>query len=275
MRDGDWAETQAAFRRHLITRGRSQDTAQTYVWHIGPFRAWCLRHEVNPFEADRLAAEGYLAAQLSSGLTHSTVHVRLSALKAFYAWLIECGDRSDNPADPLTVRKDQRQPRPPLTNRDLERLQGYCRNSEERLLFIVGNGCGLRISEIVGIRASDVFEDRGLMLIRGKGGKERWVAPPKHVFAAIRDHQSSRSGKLFDLTREQAQRLMRRIAKNAEVAGFYPHRLRITFASRFLDETHDLHSLQVLMGHASPEVTAHYAAFDAQQRALDQMRRLK
>lgn len=269
-----WATATADFSRYLVTHGKSADTATTYVWHVGPFRKWCLHHEINPFDANRSACEGYVADQLQKGLSRSTVHVRLAALKAFYGWLIDLGVRADNPAEPLTIRKEQRQPRPPLSGGDARRLLAHCRNDEERLLFIIGLGCGLRLSELVGIRFADVYPERGLMLVKGKGSKERWVAPEDRVMAAIMAYRQGKTGKLFDLTREQARRIMNRVAKNASVTGFYPHRMRITFASRFLDKTHDLHSLQVLMGHASPDVTARYAAFDAQQRALDQMRKL-
>lgn len=65
---------------------------------------------------------------------------------------------------------------------------------------------------------------------------------------------------------------MEEIEKRAQVNAHY-HRLRTTFAHRFLHATHDLDSLQTLMGHSDANTTRRYAAYGAQQRALEQMRR--
>lgn len=72
----------------------------------------------------------------------------------------------------------------------------------------------------------------------------------------------------------QVRVIMQGVAKRAGVAPFWPHRLRITFAHTFWKQTHDLYSLQLLMGHSSPDITTHYTAFDARAEALQQMRLL-
>lgn len=269
----DWQATAEGFRRYLLTHAKTPDTAKTYVQHLRTFWNYrlCCSGDVNHIGRD--AVEDYLFDQLSR-VASSTAHVRLSAVKAYLRWRLNLPDKAEPPLTfGLAVKKTQHQSRPPLTAQDAERLMSACRTAEERLLFIIGFGCGLRISEIVGIKAEDVYEDRGLLLVHGKGKKERWVAPQKEVFRALAQH-GTRRGPIFNLSREQARGFMQRAARRAGVAGFYPHRMRITFASKFLAETHDLHSLQVLMGHSSPDVTSKYAAFDAQAIALDQMRRL-
>lgn len=262
-----------SFRRYLLTRGRTKDTALTYSQHLRAFWSWCSEFGVMPADADRNDVEGFLALQLST-VSRSTAHVRLSAVKAFMICQIERGTREDNPTIGLTVRKDRRQPRPPLEHEAMGLLLAACKDEGERLLLEVGAACGLRISELVGIRRQDIYSDRGLILIRGKGHKERWVSPPPSLLARIIEYHAYPRGEIWPMNREQARRMMNRIARNAGVAGFYPHRLRISFAHSFLEATHDLHSLQILMGHSDPGITAHYAAFNAQERALNQMRGL-
>lgn len=263
-----WDQTSEAFRRYLLTRGRTPDTATTYSAHVRPFWAWCSGDVVG---ASRDAVERYHEDQLSR-FAASTAHVRLSALKAFYRWLGETGRRGDNPTDGLTVRKEKRQPRPPLSEDAILRLLMYTRNEEERMLFVVGLNCGLRISEIVGIRGVDIYADRGLILIKGKGRKERWVGADPEVLAEVCRFAGGRKSRLFDFDRRQARRIMERIAKYAGVEGFYPHRMRITFAVRFWAKYKNLKALRMIMGHEDLATTAHYADWDTQNEAIDLMR---
>jgi integrase/recombinase XerD len=273
MEQASWDATAEGFRRYLLTHGKTPDTAKTYVQHLRTFWNYRLCCSGKAADIGRDAVEDYLFDQINA-VSSSTAHVRLSALKSYLRWQLELPDKAE-PAITfgLAVKKTKRQSRPPLTEADGERLLASCRTPEQRLLFIIGFGCGLRISEILSLRAENVYPGRGLMLVLGKGKKERWVAPQPEDFKAIEQHGVTR-GPLFQLERLQAWKMMHRIAHRAGVEGFYPHRMRITFASKFLAETHDLHSLQILMGHSSPDVTAKYAAFDAQAIALDQMRRL-
>lgn len=263
----DWRAVASSFRRHLITRGRSTDTAKTYSDHLRPFWEWCSNHEIDWLEADRQAYELFMGEQLAL-VTKSTCHVRLSALKAFCKYL----ERDPDPTLGLAVKKEKRQTRPPCSDDDVARLLLACKDDEERLLFMVGFGCGLRISEVVGIDMSNVYHDR--ILIKGKGSKERWVAPPPLVMNAIITYMGTRRGKVFQMRREQARRIMQRIATHAGVMGFYPHRMRITFATKFWRTTHDLLSLRLLLGHADTSTTSKYADYDAATEALAQMRTL-
>lgn len=266
-----WDTLAEGFRRHLLTSGRSRDTATTYTAHLKPFYDWT---GSDPLSASRDVVSYYHADQLAT-VSRSTAHVRLAAIKAFFRWQLDLGPKDEPPQTKgLSVTKMIRQPRPPLGAGDAVKLLTACRSDEERLMFEVGLGCGLRISEIVGIKGSDVFKDRGVILIRGKGSKERWVAPSPRLLKELLLFAGGRSGGLFQFTREQARRIMMRVAHDAGVSGFHSHKLRITWATQFLAETHDLHSAQVLMGHADPGTTARYAAFEAQAQALEQMRRL-
>jgi site-specific recombinase XerD len=261
-----WETTSSGFYRYLITRGRSTDTATTYRFHLHPFWAWCELHDIDACHAERQHVELYLGEQLAA-LSKSTCHVRLSAIKSFCKYL----ERDPDPTYGLTVRKEKRQTRPPCTDDDQARLLLACRSEEERLLFMVGFGCGLRISEIVGIDLSHIYLDR--ILIKGKGSKERWVAPPEYVMKMLHKYMEGRRGKVFPMSRVQARRIMDRIADHAGVKGFYPHKMRITFATRFWRKTHDLLSLRLLLGHADTATTSKYADYDAATEALEMMRR--
>src|SRR3990167_8092003 len=247
-----WPEIADAFYRFLVTHGRTVDTATTYAAHLRTFWTWCMKRELSPALVAPTAVELYLAEQLTA-LSRSTAHVRLSAVKAFYRWLISLGQRTDDPTLGLTVQKDRRLPRPPLDVAAVRRLVGACENEEQRLLFLLGFATGVRISELVGIRRQDIYSDKGLLLVRGKGHKERWVAPRQELIVRLLSYTGERR-RPFELTREQGRRLMQRIAAKAGVEGFYPHPMRGTFADNFLAATHDLEAAQALLGHADPGV---------------------
>jgi len=264
----EWTETAAAFRRHLLTHGKSADTATTYAFHLWPF--WRFM-EGQVHDASRNDVEAFLALQLAS-VSHSTAHVRLSAIKAFFRWRI--GNEKDEPAQTmgLTIRKDKRQLRPPLLGSDIDRLLSFCPTEADRLLFEIDFACGLRVSELANLQVKDVFFQQGKLLIRGKGSKERWTSPGPRLMERLTLFCKGRSGLVFEMRREQIRRRMNRIAQHAEVSGFYTHRARITYATRFWRETGDLLKLQLLLGHASAETTRRYADYDATELALDTQR---
>lgn len=266
-----WTEASDGFSRYLITRGRSVNTAITYAAHLRPFWAFCLEREMWPSVATPETCERYHDQQLAT-VARSTAHVRLASLKAYYGWLMDKGSRKDDPTTGLKVKKGIRQPRPPFSKDDMNRLLAHADTMEERLLFIIGFGCGLRISELTGLNTSHVFYDTGRILIKGKGEKERWIAPPTLVLDSIRAYMGKRRGPIFSFTARQARRIMMRVADNAGVEGFYAHRMRITFATEMWKERRNLKALRLLMGHADLSTTAHYADYETQDEALDEHR---
>ena len=147
---------------------------------------------------------------------------------------------------------------------------------------------GVRLSELRGLRLEDIEPD-GLVLVRGKGARQRQVYLLPATLAELRGWTARRAGYVFAAyekgtpscylgTLPAARTLwviVRRIAARAGVEGCYPHRLRVTAANRFLRLGGDLGALQVLLGHADISMTAHYGGWTAKERALTMQRRLE
>ena len=151
--ESDWQATATGFRRYLLTHGKTPDTAKTYVQHLRIFWNYrlCCAGAVERIGRD--AVEDYLFDQVQS-VSSATAHVRLAALKSYLRWRMNLPDKAEPPLTfGLAVKKDQHTARPPLAEHDAELLLAACKTPEQRLLFIVGFGCGLRISEIVSIKA--------------------------------------------------------------------------------------------------------------------------
>jgi len=178
-----------------------------------------------------------------------------------------------NPTAHISARRPKVQPRCPYTLPELRALLAACEAPEERafLLFFIGSGC--RRSEALGLRRADVDWVRGEVLIRGKGAKERRVAPGRHAMLAL-GRCSNRSGRLWPLSERQAQRLLARIARRATVVGATFHRFRVTAATGLMARGMALDELQQVLGHSEIRTTAHYAAYNVAQRALAQQARL-
>ncbi len=277
-----WPELSQRFGAHLMASGHSEDTAKSYVNSAWIFYRWCCDRELDVLmDMTEPILERWLAEQVGH-YAASTAHVRLSAVKAFYKWKVLQGKITSDPSVRLTVKKRKPRARPPLQTDELTRLVEHCKTEEERLWFLVGSRCGLRVSELAGIRVDDLYPASGYILIHGKGGKERYVVPGGALMLRLVQFLARKrisSGIVWPgirgLNREQARfhirAVQRRVARYAEVEHYHPHRMRTTFAVDFLRETHDLHSLQLLMGHASVETTARYAAYGADEAALQMM----
>lgn len=260
------------FYLYLRTTSRSERTAGNYLDDLKIFQRWCYQRETRPEEASKLAVQTFLAAELAR-VSLSTVAHRKAALCAYFAYL----GRQDV-MEGIQVKQIKLAPRKPLSDAEFNLLLEACRNERDRAMLIVTVECGLRVSELTGLRVPDVDLDAGLILVRGKGDKERWLGLSERAVAALRPFVTvsphviwwTRDGRPMNAKR--AKRNMEEIEKRAQVKAHY-HRLRTTFAHRFLHATHDLDSLQTLMGHSDANTTRRYAAFGAQARALEQMRR--
>lgn len=227
-------------------------------------------------EASSEAVSRYLESCLDT-VSHNTAALRLSGIRAFYEFCRKTGIRDDDPTLDLSIRWENLEPRPPHSDDELGVLLGGCRNDRDRTMITVAYACGLRVAEVVGLRDKDIFEERGEIIVKGKGGRERRLWPEQGVFDALRPYMGrgglwwTKDGKPLSVKR--AQRNMEEIARRAGVHAHW-HRLRTTFANRALEAGIPLEDLQRLMGHSSAETTRHYAGAYINRRALTGMRNL-
>ncbi len=239
---------------------------------------------------DRAGIEAYLIHCTDIGLAASTRARRLSAIKSFYRFAFEEDLRADHPA--LQIRGPGRMKSLPktLSEEDVQKLldgarhQG--RNHHDRLrstcLMELLYASGMRVSELVSLPVVAVRGHPQMILVRGKGGKERMVPlsePARLALAdwlarrdqdqelARREHGTQPSAFLFPsqsklghLTRHRFYGLIKEIAVFAQVdpAIVTPHRLRHAFATHLLAHGADLRVIQTLLGHADLSTTEIY-----------------
>lgn len=277
-----WRTTSKQFRDYLITEGRSEGTANTYVANLWGFWRACARYEITPYEADRAMIREWMSDRLEQ-VSASRVHNDLAALKLFYKWLVtDVRDRTDNPTDGLRVKRTKKLPTKPMTNNEIECLLLHCKSERDRLIILMLGATGARISELAGIHAEDIDWSTGLVTIRGKGDKERLVAPRMDVLNRLRAFLGMfPAGAIWlsqqnqsPLAAHQIRKILYRIASEAKIEDVHPHRLRASFATAYIDQHGDIQALQGVMGHESIETTSRYTEYTKQKRGLEQMRRL-
>lgn len=264
----------------------ARNTRLAYGRDLSDYADWLADHGSDLAQASRDQVEGYLIACEARGLSKATRARRLSAIRQLYRFAHEEGWRDDNPA--LKLAGPGRAARLPgtLTVAEVEALLAAARGmgrAEDRLrntcLMEVLYATGLRVSELVGLPVAAVRGDPRMILVAGKGGKERMVplSPPARAalraWLAHRDAEDAAraprppSRHLFPgrgaeghLTRQHFFLLLKQMAAHAGLnpAGVTPHTLRHAFATHLLANGADLRVIQTLLGHADISTTEIY-----------------
>jgi integrase/recombinase XerD len=231
--------------------------------------------------------ERWVAEMRAAGLAPSTIARRVSAVRSYFRHLVLIGRCDENPAASLQLpRRPRKLPRalsPSETERLIEAASGSTpRASRDRALVELLYGAGLRVSEAVGLEKSAVDLDERVVLVYGKGGKERLVPlgrpaaeAARRYLALGRPHLDRRyRPELFlnarggPLTRAGAFLVLRKLAARAglEPERVHPHLLRHSFATHLLEGGADLRSVQEMLGHADLGTTERYTHVSDRRR---------
>ncbi len=269
-------------------RGAQTNTLAAYGRDLADFAAHLARGGRSVADAKTQDLRAYLAELARRGLRAATVARRLSAIRQLYRFLYAEGLGKDDPAAVLEGPKRSRPLPKTLTLDEVERLlQAAARrdqtaSSRERLraarlacLLETLYATGLRVSELVALPVSAARRDARVIVVRGKGNKERLVPlnePAKQAMADYLDllaqsGNDARSkwlfpsfGKSGHLTRQHFARDLKTLAVSTglRAAQVSPHVLRHAFASHLLHNGADLRVVQTLLGHADISTTQIY-----------------
>ena len=268
-------------------RGSARNTRVAYELDLTDFAAFAERRGTAVARADAATVQAYMAGLQTAGLSARTAARRLSALRQFHRFLLRENIREDDPTTLLDT------PRLPVS------LPKYLTESEVDALLEAANrkngrpgaiaraaleilyATGMRVSELLALPRSALSGDAVLLMIKGKGGKERVVPlsdSAKDAAAALAASLEPRGRWLFPgrdprlaMTRQGFFKLLKLVALDAglDPARVSPHVLRHSFASHLLARGADLRTLQVLLGHADIVTTQIYTHVLAERlRAL-------
>jgi integrase/recombinase XerD len=262
-------------------RGAAKNTLEAYGRDLDDLQAFLARRKQKPAAADATALRAYLKALDYLGMTARTVARRLSVLRQFYRFLLAERMRDDDPSSTLDSPKLGRPLPKVLTRVEVDRLietaqaKGGDGGRLETLLEIL-YGSGLRVTELVGLPLGAAERDPTMLMVRGKGNKERQVPLSDPARAAIAKWLRSRAASLAEgeksrylfpsrgraghLTRQRFAQLLKEAALAAGIdpVRVSPHVLRHAFASHLLEAGADLRSVQLMLGHADIATTQIY-----------------
>lgn len=262
------------------------NTQLAYARDLSDFADWLARRGLHFADCAQSDVEAYLIACEAEGLAVATRARRLSAIKQLFRFAFEEGWRSDNPA--LRIKgpgKSKRLPKT-LSTEDVDRLiEAAHTHGRETLrngaLVELLYATGMRVTELVSLPVSAARGDPRMLLVRGKGGKERLVPLSGRARLALGDWLAQRDrdedlakkngnaaskflfpsrGKDGHLTRQRFFVLIRELAVVAGIdpTTVTPHTLRHAFATHLLAGGADLRAIQTMLGHADVATTEIY-----------------
>jgi integrase/recombinase XerC len=261
-------------------RNASTNTLRAYRNELARFAEY-LGPEARWKEIDHVTIRGFLSHLHGCNLSKVSVARALAALRSMYKWVAREGIVQQNPAKLVaSPRLPKKLPRVPtmeeingLLNTEMPESAAF--PERDRAIFELLYGCGLRNSELVGTELGDIEEANGVILVRGKGKKQRYVPLEGAAAEALTAYREARR-RVLNATRKNTRRLfinqrggplttrsVRRIVKKIAVSrglppDMHPHTLRHAFGTHMLTEGADLRAIQELLGHERLSTTQKY-----------------
>ena len=271
------AKIRAYLRFCLVEKGLSANSHAAYRRDLACFSDFLEKRAGVPVDLNLLRS--YVEALQKKGLSSRSIARQVSTLRGFFGFLLEEGHVASDPTELLSAPKIGVSLPKYLETAAVDRLLEAPKDSahaglRDRAMLQLLYAAGLRVSELIGLRVSDLDDEAGAVRVIGKGDKQRWVPigrPALEAIAAYRDTLRPQllkgrvSPYLFitarggPMTRQCFWSLLRGHGKSAGLfRSLSPHVLRHTFATHLLNGGADLRSVQAMLGHADIGTTEIY-----------------
>ncbi len=281
-----WDSIIKSYQSYLkIERGLSKNTVENYSFDIERLLFFLSQNEivVSPLKITDETIQQFIYSVAKEVNPRSQARI-ISGLKSFFKYLVFEDYRNDDPMELIETPKTGRKLPDTLTVEEIDSLIlaiDLSKNEGERNRAMLETlySCGLRVSELVNLKISDLFFDEGFIKITGKGNKQRFVpisdVTQKYILLyknAVRIHLTIQKG--FEDTlflnrrgKQLTRAMIFTIIKNLAVTiGLHkiisPHTLRHSFATHLLENGADLRAIQLMLGHESITTTEIYVHLD-------------
>lgn len=282
------SDTHRILQRYLealeLERGLARRTVDSYGGDLKRLAEGLDRRGVTLEGARAQDLAEHLRSLRRHGLSPRSVSRALSAVRGFYAHLVESGERSDNPAVNLSQPKLWRKLPRVLSREEVEGLLQAPDTAtplglRDRAMLELLYASGLRASELVGLRLPQLRLDVGFLVAFGKGDKERivpvgeaaerWLG--RYLGEVRPELAKTRSDAVFlsrlgrAMTRQRFWQLVQRYGRATGIEELSPHVLRHSFATHLLEHGADLRAVQAMLGHADISTTQIYTHIHQQR----------
>lgn len=282
----NWNSYIKSYQSYLkIERGLSQNSITNYTLDIEKLHHYLTTNNisVSPVQINEQTLQEFIY-DVSKSINPRSQARLISGLKSFFSYLIFEDYRPDNPLELMESPRLGRKLPDTLNIEDIDNLISAIdlssnEGERNRAMLETLYACGLRVSELVGLKISDLFFDEGFIKITGKGNKQRFVpiSPLTQKYITIykneiRAHmpvQKESGDTLFlnrrgkQLTRAMIFTIIKDLAKKINLnKTISPHTFRHSFATHLLENGADLRSIQLMLGHESITTTEIYMHVD-------------
>ena len=268
-----------------IERGLSNNTIENYSFDVERLCLFLEQNqiEVSPINITEETVQQFIYHVSKQVNARSQARI-ISGLKSFFNYLVFEDYRNNNPLELIETPKTGRKLPDTLSLEEIDALINAVdlssnEGERNRAMLETLYGCGLRVSELVSLKISDLFFEEGFVKITGKGNKQRFVPigdlPQKYIQLYkenVRNHVSVKKGfedTLFlnrrggQLTRAMIFTIIKDLAVKVNLnKTISPHTLRHSFATHLLENGADLRSIQLMLGHESITTTEIYVHLD-------------
>ena len=281
-----WNSFIKSYQSYLkIERGLSKNTVDNYTFDIARLCAFLSDNSiiVSPLIISEETVQQFIY-HVSKEVNARSQSRIISGLKSFFSYLIFEDYRNDNPMELIEAPRIGRKLPDTLSVQDIDNLIAAINLStlegeRNRAIIETLYSCGLRVSELITLKISDLFFEEGFIKITGKGNKQRFVPIAKSTKNYITIYRKNsrntlkiqkgfedtlflnRRGK--QLTRAMIFTIIRALATKINlIKTISPHTLRHSFATHLLENGADLRSIQMMLGHESITTTEIYVHLD-------------
>lgn len=282
----------------LRAERKSPQTLKAYGDGVRFYLAWCVEHRADPFT--RAALNLWVSELLDAGAAASTARSRQLAVRRFSSWLTDEGEIGVDPFLGVKSPKLDERVIEPLTDDELRALIKACtppkgaepkvalRYRRDEAIIRLMIDAGLRAGEVTALELDDLNLPAGVAIVRrGKGGKGRTVpVGPEAALALDRYLRLRRGHRLAErpalwlgdrgkgFTYDALHKTLRERADAAGIDGFHPHKMRHTWAHRWLSAGGSESGAMAVGGWTRPDMLMRYTKAQASARAADEARKL-
>ena len=273
-----------------VERGLAANTIAAYRRDLATYAAFLVERGITaPDDVVRTDIEAFVAARRDGGYADSSIERALSAVKGLHTFMLREGFSTATPAAAVALpKKEERLPdviSVEAATRLLEQpFPPTAAGARDRAVLEVLYGCGLRVSELVGLDLRDLYLDEEFARVFGKGSKERLVPLVGSARSALAVYLDGPRAELAAharravpgdavflnknggrLSRQAVHTICDRYGRAVGIEGLHPHTLRHSFATHMLAGGADLRVLQEILGHRDISTTQIYTHLDRTQ----------
>ena len=282
----NWQSYIKEYQNYLkLERGLSKNTIDNYTFDVEKLDLFLTQKEINisPIQITEEVIQQFIY-EMASQVNPRSQSRLISGLKSFFNYLIFEDYRNDTPLELIEVPKTGRKLPDTLSTIEIDSLiQAIDLSTPEgernKAMLETLYSCGLRVSELISLKLSDLFFEEGFIKITGKGNKQRFVPVGKSTIKIVTSYvnqvrvhlsiQKNFEDTLFlnrrgrQLTRAMVFTIIKNLAIKINLnKTISPHTFRHSFATHLLENGADLRSIQLMLGHESITTTEVYMHLD-------------